>query len=83
MQVSIGYDIIENGNRVTGNSKNANMWHFGRQGDTYVVVGQPSDLVNIKIRSIIQLCEFVVIFQLSLNRQESRSTGGEAVKKKP
>jgi hypothetical protein len=43
-QVSTGYDIIYNGNRVTGNSNNPNMGNFGRQGDTYAVIGNP---VNI------------------------------------
>jgi hypothetical protein len=45
MQISIGYGIIENGNGVTGNSKNPNMQNFGRQGDTYAVVRRPSNLV--------------------------------------
>ncbi len=43
----IGYDIIENGNGVSGNSKNPNMGNFGRQGDTYAVVGQQSNLVCV------------------------------------
>jgi hypothetical protein len=45
MQVSIGYGITENENRVIGKLKNPNMGNFGRQGDTYAVVGRPSNLV--------------------------------------
>jgi hypothetical protein len=37
-------EIIENGNSHC-NSINSNMGNFGRHGDTYVVVGQQSDLV--------------------------------------
>ncbi len=48
MQVSIGYGIIENENRVTGKSKipqeckNGDFW---ATGDTHAVVGRPSNLV--------------------------------------
>ena len=45
VQVSIGYDILENGNSHWKLKKNANMGNFGRQGDTYAVVGRPNDLV--------------------------------------
>jgi hypothetical protein len=53
VQVSIGYDIIENGNGVTGNLKKKKC-NFGRQGDTYAVVGRPSNLVVTwnKIRTV-------------------------------
>ncbi len=46
VQVStcIGYGIIENENRVTGKSKMQKMGMFGQQGDTYAVVGRPSNL---------------------------------------
>jgi hypothetical protein len=43
----IGYGIIEK-SRVTGKSifpKNAKMGILWRQGDTYAIVGQPSNLV--------------------------------------
>jgi hypothetical protein len=50
VQVSIGYDIvvpvIDNGNGITGNSKNPNMGIFERQGETYAVIGRPSNLVS-------------------------------------
>jgi hypothetical protein len=48
MQVSIGHCIIENENRVIGRSKipqECKNGGFGRQGDTYVFVGRPSNLV--------------------------------------
>jgi hypothetical protein len=50
VQVSIECVIIENENWVKNqkrskSSKNAKMGIFGRQGDTYAVVGQPSNLV--------------------------------------
>ena len=48
VQVSIGYDILENGNSHWKlQKKNANMGNFGRQGDTYAVVGRPNDLVHL------------------------------------
>ena len=48
MQVSIGHCIIENENRVTGRSKipqECKIGIFGQHGDTYAVVGRPSNLV--------------------------------------
>ena len=45
VQVSIGYDILENGNSNWKLKKNANMGNFGRHGDAYAVVGRPNDLV--------------------------------------
>jgi hypothetical protein len=45
LKFCIGYGIfIENENRVTGKS---NIGIFGRQGDTYAVIGQPSNLVYV------------------------------------
>ena len=46
VQVSIGYDILENRNSHWKLKKKANMGNFGRQGDTYTVVGRPNDLVT-------------------------------------
>jgi hypothetical protein len=48
VQVSIGHCIIENENGSLEDQKspmNAKIGIFGRQGDTYVVVGRPSNLV--------------------------------------
>ena len=47
MQVSIRYGIIENEkNRVLGKTKNKK-WGFW--GDTYAVIGRPSNLVKLSI----------------------------------
>ena len=46
VHVSIGYRIIENDNRVSGKSINPKMGILGLQGDTYAVVGRPSNLVK-------------------------------------
>jgi hypothetical protein len=40
---------------VTGNSKNPYMGNFRRQGDTYAVVGRPSNLVGYDIILINEL----------------------------